>query len=94
MARKRNLGFAAAVLLVAGFTTPWLSILYIVSQVVLFVHLLHGVQSAFQTLGLKNSRFREAIRVLGFTVAALILIGNLGIVIGVWAGLAPPIVKA
>jgi succinate dehydrogenase / fumarate reductase cytochrome b subunit len=75
-------------MVVAGFTTPWLAVLYIVAQVVLFVHLLHGVQSAFQTLGLKNSRFRRAIRLLGFTVAAVILLGNLAIVIGVWAGFA------
>jgi succinate dehydrogenase / fumarate reductase, cytochrome b subunit len=76
-------------MMVAGFTTPWLCVLYIVAQVALYIHLLHGVQSAFQTLGLKNSRFRQAIRLLGFATATLILAGNLGIVIGVWAGLAP-----
>ena len=78
-------------MIVAGFTTPWLAVLYIAAQVVLFLHLQHGVQSAFQTLGLKNSRFAPAIRVLGFAVAAAILVGNVGIVIGVWAGLAPPL---
>ena len=78
-------------MVVAGFTTPWLSVLYIVAQVVLFVHLLHGVQSAFQTLGLKNSRFASAIRLLGFTVATVILVGNVAIVVGVWAGGAPPV---
>ncbi|MBP3960535.1 succinate dehydrogenase cytochrome b subunit [Gemmata sp. G18] len=78
-------------MVVAGFTTPWLAVLYIVAQVVLFVHLLHGVQSAFQTLGLKNNRFAPLIRLLGVAIAATILVGNLGIVIGVWAGLAPPL---
>ena len=76
-----------------GFTTPWLAVLYIVAQVVLFLHLLHGVQSSFQTLGLKNGRFAPAIRVLGFAVATLILLGNLAIVIGVWLGWAPPLYK-
>lgn len=76
-------------MVVAGFTTPWLSVLYIVAQVVLFFHLLHGVQSSFQTLGLKNGRFRRAIRLLGLATAAVILAGNLAIVIGVWAGLYP-----
>jgi succinate dehydrogenase / fumarate reductase cytochrome b subunit len=80
-------------MIVAGFTTPWLVALYIVAQVVLFVHLLHGVQSSFQTLGLKNGRFRQAIRLLGFAVATTVLVGNLAIVIGVWAGLAPPLYK-
>lgn len=78
-------------MIVAGFTTPWLSVLYIVAQLALFIHLLHGVQSSFQTLGLKNSRFRFAIRLLGFTVAAIITVGNIGIVVGVWAGWALPV---
>jgi succinate dehydrogenase / fumarate reductase cytochrome b subunit len=76
-------------MVVAGFTTPWLCVLYIVAQVVLFLHLWHGVQSSFQTLGLKNSRFALAIRVLGYAVAVAILVGNVGIVIGVWAGWYP-----
>ena len=82
-------------MVVAGFTTPWLAVLYIVAQVVLFLHLLHGVQSSFQTLGLKNGRFAPAIRLLGFSVATLILLGNLAIVIGVWAGCypVPPVYK-
>jgi succinate dehydrogenase / fumarate reductase cytochrome b subunit len=78
-------------MMVAGFTTPWLSALYIIAMVVLFLHLWHGVQSAFQTLGLKNSRFARAVRLLGYTVATVILVGNVGIVVGVWAGLAPPL---
>lgn len=78
-------------MVVAGFRTPWLSILYIVAQFVLFAHLMHGVQSSFQTLGLKNMRFRQAVRILGFTIATLILVGNVAIVFGVWFGLAPPL---
>lgn len=71
-------------MMVAGFTTPWLSVAYIVTQLLLFVHLRHGIQSAFQTLGLKNARFRGAINFLGLAVAGTILIGNLFIVCGVW----------
>lgn len=74
-------------MVVAGFTSPFIAILYIVAQVVLFVHLLHGIQSAFQTLGLKNNRFAPAIKLLGFAVAFTILAGNLFIVFAVWVGL-------
>jgi len=81
-------------MVVAGFTTPWLAILYVVAQIALFVHLTHGVQSSFQTLGLKNRRSAGAIWWLGFLVALAILVGNLVIVFGVWAGYAPPLYKS
>jgi succinate dehydrogenase / fumarate reductase, cytochrome b subunit len=78
-------------MVVAGFTEPWLSALYIVAQLALFVHLMHGVQSAFQTLGLKNRRSGRAIWWLGFLIALSVLVGNLLIVVGVWTGWAPPV---
>src|SRR5262245_10210957 len=53
-------------MVVAGFTEPALAVLYIVAQLALFMHLTHGVQSSFQTLGLKNRRFGRAIWWLGF----------------------------
>jgi succinate dehydrogenase / fumarate reductase cytochrome b subunit len=81
-------------MVVAGFTTPWLALLYIAGQIALFIHLTHGIQSSFQTLGLKNRRCREAIRLLGFAIAATVLLGNLAIVVGVWAGFAPPLYRS
>jgi len=81
-------------MVVAGFSNPGLVALYVVAQLVLFVHLLHGIQSSFQTLGLKNRRFASLIKALGFLVAFTILVGNLVIVLGVMAGWAPPIYKA
>lgn len=80
-------------MVVAGFRNPFLAGLYILAQIALFVHLLHGIQSSFQTLGLKNRRFTSAIKALGWLVALTILIGNLAIVIGVMTGLVPPIHK-
>jgi succinate dehydrogenase / fumarate reductase cytochrome b subunit len=76
-------------MVVRGFTTTWLAVLYVVAQLALFWHLIHGVQSSFQTLGLKNDRFRRALWWFGFLVALVILAGNVGIVAGVWAGLYP-----
>lgn len=80
-------------MVVAGFSEPWLVVLYVIAQLVLFVHLLHGIQSSFQTLGLKNRRFAPLIKALGIGVALTILVGNLVIVLGVMAGLAPPLHK-
>jgi succinate dehydrogenase / fumarate reductase cytochrome b subunit len=77
-------------MVVAGFTEPTLVVLYIVAQLALFVHLVHGVQSSFQTLGLKNRRFGTAIWWLGFLIALTVLVGNLLIIVGVWGGWVPP----
>jgi len=73
-------------MMVAGFKQPVLALLYIACQVVLFFHLRHGIPSTFQTLGLKNARFRGAIDVLGLAIALTILIGNCAIVLAVLFG--------
>jgi succinate dehydrogenase / fumarate reductase cytochrome b subunit len=76
---------------VAGFRNPVISVLYLVAQVILFVHLRHGIPSTFQTLGLKNVRFRGPIDVLGLLVALFVLVGNCAIVLAVWLGYVKPI---
>jgi succinate dehydrogenase / fumarate reductase cytochrome b subunit len=81
-------------MVVAGFTNPVIVVLYVAAQVFLFVHLLHGIQSAFQTLGLKNGRFAPVIRALGVAVALTVLVGNLAIVFAVWVGVVPPVYSA
>ena len=73
-------------MVVAGFTTWWISALYLVAQVLLFVHLSHGIPSAFQTLGVKSRRFARAIQGLGLAVAGVIFLGNVLIVLAVWTG--------
>ncbi len=78
-------------MVVAGFRNPLISGLYVIAQIALFVHLLHGVQSAFQTLGLKNRRFAHGIWWLGFLTAFTVLVGNLVIVFGVILEWAPPV---
>jgi succinate dehydrogenase / fumarate reductase cytochrome b subunit len=78
-------------MVVAAFRNPVISFLYIVSQLALFLHLSHGIQSSFQTLGLKNRRFVRAIRIFGVALAATIALGNVGIVAAVQAGVVRPI---
>lgn len=73
-------------MVVAGFNTPWISAVYLICQMVLFVHLSHGIQSAFQTLGLVNRRFVKVARALGVGIAGAIVAGNFAIVIAVWGG--------
>jgi succinate dehydrogenase / fumarate reductase cytochrome b subunit len=76
-------------MVVSGFSNLPLAILYIVAQIALFIHLSHGIQSSFQTLGLKNRRFAGSIKMLGLAVATTILVGNVAIVIAVQLGILP-----
>lgn len=71
---------------VAGFRNPAIAVIYLVCQVVLFLHLRHGIPSTFQTLGLKNTRFRGAINGLGLLIALFVLVGNCTIVLAVLLG--------
>jgi succinate dehydrogenase / fumarate reductase cytochrome b subunit len=77
-------------MVVAGFRTPWVSVIYLVAQALLFVHLSHGLQSVVQTLGLKGTRFGPVWAAIGYGVAGVILVGNLAIVAAVWSGAVGP----
>ena len=73
-------------MMVAGFSTPWIAILYLVSQVVVAVHLSHGLKSSLQTLGLVGRRFSLAAGWLAVLTALTILAGNSAIVLAVFLG--------
>jgi succinate dehydrogenase / fumarate reductase cytochrome b subunit len=69
-----------------GFRQPVVSILYIVAQLLLLMHLGHGIPSTFQTLGINTPRTQRMIRAAGWLIAFLVVAGNIGIVVGVWTG--------
>jgi succinate dehydrogenase / fumarate reductase, cytochrome b subunit len=73
-------------MVVAGFSVPWVSIVYIVAQFLLMLHLAHGIGSMFQSVGLNTQRTQTFFTWLSWTVAILIFIGNCAIVVAVWAG--------
>jgi succinate dehydrogenase / fumarate reductase, cytochrome b subunit len=54
------------------FSIPWYSAIYIVAMVTVMMHLLHGFQSAFQTLGLNHSKYTPIIKALGYGYAVLV----------------------
>lgn len=57
---------------VALFSIPWYSAFYILSMVVIAFHLLHGFQSAFQTVGFRHKKYFPIIKALGVGYAILI----------------------
>lgn len=78
-------------MMIAGFSTPWIAVIYVVAQLVLFAHLSHGIQSTIQTIGLKGTRFAGLWTSLGYAVAGTVLLGNLLIVGAVWSGWLAPV---
>jgi len=76
-------------MVVAGFSNPLVSILYIVSMGLLALHLSHGVQSVFQTLGLNGPRFQPLIKCAGLGLAVLVFVGNISMPLAILLGLGP-----
>ncbi len=52
-----------------------IAIVYVVGMIALFLHLRHGIQSSFQTLGLNNSKTLPRFTVGGRWASALLLVG-------------------
>jgi succinate dehydrogenase / fumarate reductase cytochrome b subunit len=74
-------------MVVLGFQQPLVSGLYLVAVALLALHLSHGVQSVFQSLGLCHPGSESMLRKLGCGVAAVIFFGNASIPVAILAGL-------
>ncbi len=57
------------------FHNPYYAGFYVLALVGLGLHLSHGFQSAFQTLGLNHPRYTPAIRKIGVAFAVLVALG-------------------
>jgi len=49
----------------ASFSNIWIVIVYLIGLVALALHLLHGFQSAFTTLGLRHKKYTPLIKLMG-----------------------------
>lgn len=58
-----------------AFSQEWVVITYLLGLVALALHLLHGFQSAFQTLGLTHPKYTPLVKGLGYAFAILVPIG-------------------
>lgn len=58
-----------------AYSNPIYVVIYVISMVVLYFHLAHGFQSAFQTLGINHRKYTPFIKGLGQTYAALVALG-------------------
>ncbi len=55
----------------AAFQEWWYVLLYVIMMGVLAFHLLHGIQSAFQSLGINHGRYTPMIRNVGVFLAVV-----------------------
>lgn len=54
------------------FSHWWIVIIYLIGIIALFWHLLHGFQSAWQTLGLNNKKYTPIVRFAGIVYSIII----------------------
>lgn len=59
----------------ASFQVTWIVIAYLIGLLALALHLWHGFDSAFQTLGLRNWRFGGLFKVVGWIYSIVIPLG-------------------
>jgi succinate dehydrogenase / fumarate reductase cytochrome b subunit len=73
-------------MLVAGFSNKGISIFYIVSMILLAMHLSHGAASLFQTLGLRTKRLACCLGLCAQVFAWVLCAGYISIPVAVMAG--------
>jgi succinate dehydrogenase / fumarate reductase cytochrome b subunit len=77
-------------MVILGFQHPIVSLFYIVAVGLLSFHLLHGVDSMFQTLGLRSTRWSGGLRTFALIFCFAYFLGNLAIPGAVLTGQLQP----
>jgi succinate dehydrogenase / fumarate reductase cytochrome b subunit len=74
-------------MMVLGFQQPAISATYLIAIVLLGLHLMHGLSSVWQTLGINSPRWEATIAATGPVLGTLIVGGYLAIPAAVLAGI-------
>lgn len=80
-------GFDVYSMVVTSFSSWPIVVAYVVFQVVLYLHLSHGIQSLAQTLGIHHARYTPMIKTLSYVLALLVAGGNVLLALSVRLGL-------
>ncbi|WP_197378938.1 succinate dehydrogenase cytochrome b subunit [Mycolicibacterium mengxianglii] len=73
--------------LVASFSRPGVAVFYLLAMAVLGAHLVHGLWTVVNDLGVTGQRARQVCVTLGGLLALAVMVGNMTIPIAVWVGL-------
>jgi succinate dehydrogenase / fumarate reductase cytochrome b subunit len=66
-------------MVIASFQQTFISLTYISAMAALLLHLMHGIQSSFQTLGLNNEQTLPVMIKVGSVAAGIIFLGYISI---------------
>jgi succinate dehydrogenase / fumarate reductase cytochrome b subunit len=77
-------------MVVLGFQNKVVALFYIIAVGLLSIHLLHGFDSLFQTLGLRNAKWSALLRKAALALCCVYFLGNLAIPGAVLAGKLQP----
>jgi succinate dehydrogenase / fumarate reductase cytochrome b subunit len=72
---------------IAGFSNPPAAIFYMVANILLAIHLYHGVWSMFQSLGVNHPQYTPKLKLVAKLYAFAIGIGNVSMPLAVLTGL-------
>ena len=73
-------------MIITGFSTKWVSAVYIVCMAFLCLHLTHGISSIFQTLGLRNETWRTRLDNIAVAYGWVVFIGFISVPVAVLSG--------
>lgn len=62
-------------MMIYGFKKEWISIFYVVAMFLLCKHLVHGVSSMFQSLGIRSSSMKSKLDIVSYIYGYAIFIG-------------------
>ena len=74
-------------MVVTSFRSTSIVLVYVAAMVALFLHLNHGIQSFFQTLGVSNDRTLPTYGALGKLLSVIFLLGYCAIPVTIIAGI-------
>jgi succinate dehydrogenase / fumarate reductase cytochrome b subunit len=60
---------------IIAFSNTFYSLFYVLAMILLAFHLVHGFQSAFQTLGLRHNKYTSFIKGFGIVFSILLCVG-------------------
>ena len=71
-------------MMVKGFSHPWVVVIYVAGQLILFSHLFHGTASLWQSLGWHHPTWSPALGLFSRAIAAVIVLMNISMPIALY----------